>query len=50
MNKDDGLELYDYVYSEPYAHLDLDTVSNKVYKNFNELIITRPSDLKFQQN
>lgn len=41
MNQDDGLELYDYVYNEPYAHLDLDTVNNKVYKNFNELIITK---------
>lgn len=41
MNQDDGLEIYDYVFSEPYAHLDLDTVSNKVFKNFNELIIKK---------
>jgi hypothetical protein len=41
MNKDDGLELYDYVFSEPYAHLGLDTVSNRVFKNFNELIIKK---------
>jgi hypothetical protein len=41
MNQDDGLEIYDYVFSEPYAHLDLDTVSNRVFKNFNELIIKK---------
>lgn len=39
LNKDDGLKLYDFVFNEPYAHLDLDTVNNKVYKNFNELHI-----------
>ena len=40
MNKEDGLELYDYVYSEPYLHLDINTVDDKIYKNFNELFIT----------
>ena len=39
MNKEDALVLYNYVYSEPYTHLDLDTVDNKVYKNFNLLDI-----------
>jgi uncharacterized protein involved in tolerance to divalent cations len=39
MNKEDALVLYNYIYSEPYAHLDLDTVDNKVYKNFNLLQI-----------
>jgi len=39
MNKEDALILYNYVYSEPYAHLDLDTVDNKMYKNFNLLEI-----------
>lgn len=39
LNKDDGLKLYDFVFSEPYAHLDLDTVNNQVYKNFNKLSI-----------
>ncbi len=40
MNKDDGLTLYDYIFSEPYAHLDLDTVNNLIYKNFNRLDIS----------
>ena len=39
MNKDDALKLYNYVFSEPYAHLDIDTVDNKIYKNFNLLSI-----------
>lgn len=40
MNQEDGLQLYDYVYDEPYTHLDIDTVSNLLYKNFNQLTIT----------
>jgi hypothetical protein len=39
MNKDDALKLYNYVFSEPYAHLDIDTVDNNIYKNFNLLSI-----------
>ena len=39
MNKDDALKLYNYVFSEPYAHLDIDTVDNKIYKNFHTLEI-----------
>jgi hypothetical protein len=39
LNKDDGLKLYNYIYDDNYNHLDIDTVQNKVYKNFNELII-----------
>ena len=39
MNKDDALKLYNYVFAEPYAHLDIDTVDNKIYKNFNLLSI-----------
>jgi hypothetical protein len=38
MNKDDSLILYNYIFNEPYAHLDVDTIQNKYYKNFNELI------------
>jgi hypothetical protein len=38
-NKDDALLLYNYVFNEPYAHLDMDTVENRLYKNFNELVI-----------
>lgn len=39
MNKDDAAILYDYVFNEPYSHLDIDTVSDKLYKNFNLLEI-----------
>jgi hypothetical protein len=39
MNKEDALKLYNYVFAEPYAHLDIDTVDNKIYKNFNLLEI-----------
>ena len=41
LNKDNGLTLYDYVYNEDYAHLDLDTTNNKIYKNFNLLEIDK---------
>lgn len=39
MNKDNGLILHDYIYNEDYAHLDIDTTNNKLYKNFNLLEI-----------
>lgn len=39
MNKEDGLILYDYIYDAPYTHLDLDTLTNNYYKNFNLLEI-----------
>ena len=39
LNKDDGLKLYNYIYDSDYAHLDIDTVQNIIYKNFNQLII-----------
>ena len=38
-NKDDALKLYNYVFNAPYNHIDLDTVNNKIYKNFNILEI-----------
>jgi hypothetical protein len=41
MNKDDASILYDYVFNEPYSHLDIDTVSDKLYKNFNLLEIKK---------
>ena len=37
LNQDDALKLYDYVFDAAYAHLDVDTVSNIYYKNFNKL-------------
>lgn len=39
MNKDDALQLFNYVFNEPYTHLDVDLVNNIYYKNFNKLII-----------
>jgi hypothetical protein len=39
MNKEDTLMLYNFVYDEPYTHLDIDTVDNKVFKDFNLLEI-----------
>ena len=39
MNQDDSLKLYDYVFDVPYSHLDIDTVTNEYYKNFNKLLI-----------
>jgi hypothetical protein len=40
MNQEDGLVLYEHVFDEPYTHLDIDTVTNTLYKNFNQLDIT----------
>ena len=37
MKKDDLTTIYNYVYDAPYNHLDVDTVENKIYKNFNRL-------------
>jgi hypothetical protein len=41
LNKDDGLKLYDYVFNEPYAHLDVDTLNDTLYRNFNKLTINK---------
>ena len=40
MNKEDTLKIYNYVFDEPYTHLDIDTLNNKLYKNFNLLEIS----------
>jgi hypothetical protein len=37
LNKDDSLKVFDYIFNEPYTHLDIDLTNNKCYKNFNEL-------------
>ena len=37
MNSDDALTLYNYVFDKNYNHLDVDTVTNTYYKNFNLL-------------
>lgn len=39
MRKDDALQLFNYVFDEPYNHLDVNTIDNSYYKNFNKLII-----------
>lgn len=39
LNKDDALKIFNYVFDEPYTHLDLDTVENTIAKNFNKLIL-----------
>jgi hypothetical protein len=46
MKKDDALKLYDFIYDEPYAHLDVDTVSNLYYKNFNKLNFTYDKQIR----
>ncbi len=45
MKEDDAKKLYDYVYDQPYQHLDVDTFEGKFYKNFNLLDIKRNTDL-----
>lgn len=39
MNKEDTLQIYNYVFDKQYTHLDIDTLNNKLYKNFNLLEI-----------
>ena len=39
LGKEDSKTMYDFIYNEPYSHLDIDTVENKYYKNFNELTL-----------
>jgi hypothetical protein len=37
MNKDDSLALFNFVYDQPYNHMDLDLREGKIYKNFELL-------------
>jgi len=41
LNKEQTELLMDYVYSEPYSHLDIDTGSGELRKNFNLLTVER---------
>jgi hypothetical protein len=41
MKLDDSLQLYEYVFNEDYAHLDIDLKEDKLYKNFNLLTIQK---------
>ena len=40
MKEDDARKIYDYVFAQEYSHLDIDTIENKLYRNFNPLLIT----------
>ena len=44
MNRDSTIKLFDYVFSEPYSHLDVDTFTGQLYKNFNPLSIEDKED------
>lgn len=37
LRKDDAIKLFDYVFDKPYSHMDIDTTTNQIYKNFNML-------------
>jgi len=39
MKKDNALQLFNYCFKEPYTHLDVNTVTNTYYKNWNLLKI-----------
>ena len=39
LNEQDTQDLMNYVFSEEYSHLDIDTNTNILRKNFNKLII-----------
>ena len=39
LNKEDALKVFNYVFNEPYNHIDIDLVNNTYYKNFNKLNI-----------
>jgi KaiC/GvpD/RAD55 family RecA-like ATPase len=41
MKKDDSLKLYEYIFNVPYNHLDIDTLNDTLYRNFNKLEIRR---------
>jgi hypothetical protein len=41
MKKDDALSLSNYVFSEPYSHLDINTIDDSLYRNFNKLEISK---------
>lgn len=45
MKEDDARKIYDYVYGQEYSHLDIDTIENKLYRNFNPLLITDSNSL-----
>lgn len=40
MKEDDAKKIYDYIFGQEYSHLDIDTIENKLYRNYNPLVIT----------
>jgi hypothetical protein len=44
MKEEDAKNLYDYIYNKEYSHLDIDTIENKMYRNFNLLEITKDGE------
>ena len=45
MKENDAKKVFDYVFTEPYQHLDVDAFENKFYKNFNLLHIKNNDSL-----
>ena len=45
MKEDDAKKIYDYIFEQEYSHLDIDTIENKLYRNFNPLVITDSNKL-----
>jgi hypothetical protein len=45
MKEDDAKKLYDYVFGQEYSHLGIDTIENKMYRNFNSLVITDSNNI-----
>lgn len=45
MRDEDARKLFEYAYDKEYAHLDIDTIEGKLYRNFNELTIKKPGDI-----
>jgi hypothetical protein len=41
MKEEDAKKLYDYVFEKEYSHLDIDTIENHLYRNFNLLEIKK---------
>jgi hypothetical protein len=41
MKFDDALQVFNYVFDKDYNHLDIDTKTNTLYKNFNLLILEK---------
>jgi hypothetical protein len=39
LNKENALQLNNYIFDKPYNHLDIDTLNNNIYKIFNKLEI-----------